>query len=44
MKEFDVKVIINKKNNQFNIPLPKKKLSPETIKDIKNNKLVKIKI
>ncbi len=43
-KKFDVKLIHNKKNGQFNISIPKRKLSKKNLHDLKNAKKIKISI
>lgn len=43
MKEIELKIVTNKRNGQMNIPLPKKKLSSDILKEIKENKKIKAK-
>ena len=44
MKTFKVKTVINKKNNQINVSIPRKSLSEKQLLDIKKNKFLRIKI
>jgi len=44
VNQFDVKLIHNKKNGQFNISIPKKKLSKKNMIDLKSAKRIKISI
>lgn len=43
-KEFWCKVIKNKKNGQYNLSLPKKKISPRILKEMDKLGKVKIKV
>ena len=43
-KEFIAKAIINKKNNQINVSIPRKIISKEVLSKISKGKKLKIKI
>lgn len=44
VKVFNIKPVINKKNGQINFSLPKRKLSKKQLIEIKDGKILKIKL
>lgn len=44
MRLFKLKPVINIKNNQINLTLPRKKLSEKLLKDLDSNKVKKLKL